>query len=115
MKEMLKKLETERDFITAIIKLRITPTPGAGFDKIAARIYRYPQVTSLWLISGEYDFSLIVEGKCVKDIATFVSEKLSAMDGVVATSTHFELKAYKEKGVILIEEDDTDNREVITL
>ncbi|MCL2838450.1 MAG: Lrp/AsnC ligand binding domain-containing protein [Oscillospiraceae bacterium] len=113
MEEILKKLESEREFITAVIELRVTPAPGAGFDKLASRICKYPQVLSLRLMSGGYDFSLTVEGKSIKDIANFVSEKLSTMDGVVGTATHFELKKYKDNGVVL-SADDTDNREMIT-
>ena len=114
MEDMLKILETVRDCITAIIELRVTPVRGAGFDKLAARICKYPQVKSLRLMSGGYDFAVTVEGKCVKDIATFVSEKLSTMEGIISTATHFELKVYKEDGVVLAT-DDTDNREVIKL
>jgi len=115
MEEILRNLDKERSLITAIIKLRITPTPGVGFDKLAARICKYPQVKSLRLVSGEYDFSLTVEGACVKDVAAFVSDKLSTMDGVIQTATHFELKTYKDDGVILaIDDASSDNREVVS-
>jgi len=107
-------MEKNLELITAYIELRVTPTSGAGFDKLAERICQYPQVKSLRLMSGGYDFAITVEGKDIKDIAMFVSEKLSTLGGIVATSTHFELKKYKEDGVIFPFESD-DNREVITL
>jgi len=102
------------NLITAFIELRVTPTSGAGFDKIAERICQYPQVKSLRLMSGGYDFAITVEEKNIKDVAFFVSEKLSTIGGIVATSTHFELKKYKEDGIVIPYES-CDNREVITL
>ena len=113
MDEILKKTENEPEIITAYIELRVTPTSGAGFDRLAEIICQYPQVKSLRLMSGGYDFALTVEGKGIKDVAMFVSEKLSTLGGIVATSTHFELKKYKEDGIIFPIQD-TDNREVIT-
>jgi len=102
------------ELITAAIELRVTPTGGAGFDKLARQICQYSQVKSLTLVSGGYDFRLTVEGKDLKEVALFVSEKLAAMDGVVSTKTHFELKKYKEDGIVIPHES-CDNREVITL
>ena len=114
MENISKEIQIEPEIITAYIELRVTPTSGAGFDKIAERICQHPQVKSLRLMSGGYDFALTVEGMGVKDIALFVSEKLSTISGIVSTSTHFELKKYKEDGVIFPTEGN-DNREVITL
>jgi len=106
-------MEKSCEMITAYIELRVTPTSGAGFDKIAERICQYSQVKSLRLMSGGYDFAITVEGKDIRDIAMFVSEKLSTLGGIVATSTHFELKKYKEDGIIFPIESN-DSREVMT-
>ncbi len=92
--------KTEREFITAQIELRVTPHKDEGFDAIAKRIYQYPEVRSLYLMSGGYDLFIIIEGKTLKEVAMFVSEKLSAIDGVLSTATHFVLKKYKEDGVL---------------
>ena len=107
-------MEKIKELTTAVIELKVTPTRGEGFDRLAERIYRYPQVKSLRLMSGGYDFAVIVEGEDIKDVAMFVSEKLAMMDGVVSTATHFVLKKYKDDGVIFVDED-SDNREVIIL
>ncbi len=105
--------KTEREFVTALIELRITPQRGEGFDAIAKRIYQYPEVKNVLLISGGYDIALLIEGKTLKEVAMFVSDKLATMDGVISTATHFVLKKYKEHGIIY--EPDSDERMVITL
>jgi DNA-binding Lrp family transcriptional regulator len=97
------------DRVTAIIEVRITPQREVGFDAIAERIYRFPEVRSLYLMSGAYDLLVIVEGKTLKEAAQFVSTKLSTIDGVISTTTHFMLKQYKEAGVIL-EDGEEDRR-----
>lgn len=97
------------DVVTAIIEVRITPQREVGFDAIAERIYRFPEVRSLYLMSGAYDLQVIVEGKTLKEVAQFVSTKLATIDGVVSTTSHFMLKKYKEDGVI-IEDKEEDRR-----
>lgn len=106
--------KTDNDATKAYIELKITPQRGEGFDKVAERIYKYPQVKSLTLMSGAYDLLLEVEGKSLRDVSMFVAEKLAPMDSVVSTATHFVLKTYKKENV-LFENKDEDLREVITL
>lgn len=106
--------KTDSDAIKAYIELKITPQRGEGFDKVAERIYKYPQVKSLTLMSGAYDLLLEVEGKSLRDVSMFVSEKLAPMDSVISTATHFVLKTYKKENV-LFENKEEDLREVITL
>jgi DNA-binding Lrp family transcriptional regulator len=106
--------KTEREQVCALIEVKVTPQREQGFDAIAERIYRFPEVKSLFLMSGDYDLAITVEGKTMKEVAFFVAEKLSVMDSVLSTSTHFLLKKYKVDGVIL-EEDHKDIRQVITL
>lgn len=106
--------KTDRDIVMALIEIRITPQRGEGFDKIAERIYKYPQVRSLYLMSGAYDLAVTIEGKSMKDVALFVAEKLAPMDSIISTATHFVLKKYKEEGIIF-EDDEKDTRQVITL
>ena len=89
------------DNITALIELRVTPQGGDGYEKIAEQIYTYPQVESLYLLSGSYDFLVTVRGKTLKEIALFVSEKLASIHEVQSTTTHFTLTKYKELGVMM--------------
>lgn len=91
--------KTNRDSITAMIELKISPTRGEGFDKVARRISKYPQVKSVCLMSGAYDILLSIEGRSLPEVALFVSQKLATMDGVLSTATHFVLKKYKDKGI----------------
>ncbi|MDD3839406.1 MAG: Lrp/AsnC family transcriptional regulator [Clostridia bacterium] len=104
--------KTEKDLVTALIEVRVTPQRGEGFDAIAERIYRFPQVKSLYLMSGAYDLAVVVEGKTMKEVAYFVAEQLSVLDSVVSTATHFILKKYKDDGVIF-EDKEKDRRLVI--
>lgn len=113
-KTMINWEKTDREFVTALIELRITPQRGEGFDKVAERIYKYPQVKSLYLMSGAYDLAITIEGKTMKDVALFVAEKLAPMDSVISTATHFVLKKYKDEGIVY-EDNEKDTREVITL
>ena len=106
--------KTDKDVVVALIDLRITPQRGEGFDKVAERIYKYPQVKSLYLMSGAYDLSVTIEGKSMKEVALFVAQKLAPMDSIISTATHFVLKKYKEE-VIVFEDDEKDTRQVITL
>lgn len=105
---------TNREVTVAHIELKLTPQRGGGFDTIAERIYRFPQVKSVTLMSGSYDLLVTVEGKSFKEVAMFVSEKLAPMDNVVSTRTHFELKTYKKDGILFTEKE-VDNREVISI
>ena len=106
--------KTDRDMVTALIELRITPQRGEGFDKVAERIYKYPQVRSLYLMSGAYDLAVTIVGKSMKEVALFVAQKLAPMDSIISTATHFVLKKYKEEGIVF-EDDEKDTRQVITL
>ena len=106
--------KTERELVSAIIELKVTPQRGSGFDRISERIYQYDEISSVYLVSGGFDIAVIVEGKTVKEVALFVAEKLAPMDEVISTATHFILKKYKAEGVILNNKME-DEREVITL
>lgn len=87
--------------VTALIEVRVTPQRDRGFDRIAERIYRYPEVFSVYLISGGYDLLVTIEGKTLKEVSRFVSEKLSTIDEVISTATYFILKKYKDYGTIM--------------
>lgn len=106
--------KTERELVSAIIELKVTPQRGFGFDRISERIYQYEEISSVYLVSGGFDIAVIVEGKTMKEVALFVAEKLAPMEEVIDTSTHFILKKYKAEGVILNTKSE-DDREVITL
>ena len=106
--------KTDKDVVVALIELRITPQRGEEFDKVAERIYKYPQVKSLYLMSGAYDLAVTIEGKSMKEVALFVAQKLAPMDSIISTATHFVLKKYKEEGIVF-EDDEKDTRQVITL
>lgn len=94
------------DRVTAVIEVKITPQREVGFDAIAERIYRYPEVRSVYLMSGSYDLSVAVEGTNLREVADFVSTKLSTIDGVVSTTTNFMLKKYKYAGVIINDQEE---------
>jgi DNA-binding Lrp family transcriptional regulator len=91
--------------VRAVIEVRITPERDGGFDRIAARVARYPEVVSCQLMSGGYDLLITVEGPDLKQVASFVAEKLSTIQGVISTATHFQLKTYKEAGVMFLEDE----------
>jgi DNA-binding Lrp family transcriptional regulator len=101
------------DRVTAVIDVKITPQREVGFDSIAERIYRFPEVRSLYLMSGAYDLLVMVEGKNLKEVSQFVSTRLSTIEGVISTTTHFMLKMYKEAGVI-VEDEEEDRRLVVS-
>ena len=105
---------TDTEIVNALIELRITPQRGEGYDKVAERIYKYPQVKSLYLMSGAYDLCVIIEGKSMKEVALFVAQKLAPMESVISTATHFVLKKYKDDGLVFYETE-KDTRQVITL
>ena len=105
--------KTSLDKISALIEVRVTPQRGQGFDNIAERVYKYPEVNAVYLISGGFDLLVTLEGRNLKEISSFVSEKLSALDGVLSTATHFILKKYKDHGTILAKKNE-DTGEKIT-
>lgn len=130
VKEMIEKLEKEHkilgystlvdwsnvyeyEAVAALIDVKVTPVRGVGFDKIASRIYRFPEVKAVYLMSGAYDLSVSVEGKTMMEVSRFVSDKLSTLDTVVSTTTHFILKKYKHDGIIF-EADDDDKRMMVS-
>jgi DNA-binding Lrp family transcriptional regulator len=90
--------------VTAVVEVKITPERGGGFDRLAARIAKFSEVQSCYLMSGGYDLLVVLEGTSLQDIATFIAEKLSTIKGVISTATRFRLKAYKENGVSLTRE-----------
>jgi DNA-binding Lrp family transcriptional regulator len=127
---MLKKLEENKvivtyatvvdwskvnnhDGVTAMIDVKVTPQRGVGFDEVAERIHRFPEVKALYLVSGTYDLQVVIEGKTMSEIASFVSGKLSALDSVISTTTHFRLKTYKHDGVVFGDDDD-DHRMMVS-
>ena len=99
--------KTEREYVTALIEVKLTPQKDRGFDKVAEKIYNYPEVQSLYLMSGAYDLAVFIEGRTMREVAYFVAQKLAPIDSVMSTATHFVLRKYKDKGVIYgaIEED----------
>jgi DNA-binding Lrp family transcriptional regulator len=105
--------KTSEEKVTALIEVKVTPQRGLGFDSIAERIYKYDEITSVYLMSGGFDFTVIIEGKTMKSVAQFVADKLSTLDSVLSTSTHFVLKKYKDYGTVL-ESETKDERMLIT-
>jgi DNA-binding Lrp family transcriptional regulator len=99
--------------VTAMIDVKVTPKRGVGFDEVAERIYRFPEVKSVYLMSGAYDLSVVIEGQSMSEVAKFVSEKLSTLDSVISTTTHFILKKYKHDGTVF-EQGDQDRRIVMS-
>lgn len=104
---------TSDEKVTALIEVSVTPQTGQGFDAIAEKIFKYSEVRSVYLISGKYDLMVILEGKSLKEVSNFVSEKLSALDAVLSTATHFVLKKYKDHGTIF-KSKTSDERELMT-
>lgn len=105
--------KTNAEKVTALIEVKVTPQRGLGFEKIAERIHRFDQVEAVYLMSGGFDLTVIIEGKTMKEVATFVSSKLAPMESVLSTATHFVLKKYKEHGMPLVQES-KDERMLIT-
>ena len=110
---MIDWSKTSIEKVNALIEVKVTPQRGLGFDSIAERIYKYPEVTSVYLMSGGFDLMVILEGKTLQEVASFVSNKLSTLDTVLSTATHFILKKYKDHGTILAKKYE-DTREIIT-
>ncbi|MBR2474668.1 MAG: Lrp/AsnC family transcriptional regulator [Clostridia bacterium] len=92
--------KTEREYVSAMIELKVAPQKDLGFDRIAERICLHPEVQSVSLMSGGYDLLVVIEGKTMREVSNFVFNRLATMDGVVSTATHFMLRKYKDKGVI---------------
>ena len=92
--------KTDKEYVSALIELKITPQRDRGFDRVAERIYNFPEVESLYLMSGGFDLCVIIEGKTMREVAYFVANKLAPMEDVVATATHFVLRKYKDKGIV---------------
>ncbi len=105
--------KTSDEKVTALIEVKVTPQKGLGFDAIAERIYNYSQISALYLMSGGFDFTVIIEEKTMKEVAMFVSNKLAPLDAVLSTSTHFVLKKYKDHGTVLDVPND-DERMLVT-
>jgi DNA-binding Lrp family transcriptional regulator len=104
VRAVLNEEKAGRDIVRALIEVKITPERGGGFDKLAERIARHDEVRSCHLMSGGYDLLVEVEGASLREVAAFVSEKLSTLQGVLSTATHFVLRAYKEQGVLMTRE-----------
>jgi len=104
--------KTDREYVTAIIELHVTPKKDTGFDGIAETIMKFREVESISLMSGGYDFSITVNARTFKDVAMFVAKRLSPLDSVVSTATHFVLRRYKQNNVIFLE-DEKDERGVL--
>ena len=93
--------KTETESVTALIEVKVTPQRGRGFDQIAERIYNFPEVKSVYLMSGSFDLTVVIEGRTMKEVAMFVSEKLAPLEPVLSTATHFILKKYKDHGTVM--------------
>ena len=98
---VLNEEKLGRDLVRAVIEVKITPERGGGFDRLAERIAKYAEVHSCHLMSGGYDLIVVVEGNNLREVASFVAEKLATIQGVISTATHFMLKAYKEQGILV--------------
>ena len=94
--------QLDNAYVSAIIELKVTPKAGFGFEDVAAKVMKYPEVESVYLMSGVYDLNVVVKGKSLQDVANFVAKELSAMESVTSTATHFVLRRYKELDVELL-------------
>ncbi len=101
---------TERESVTALIEVNVTPQRGEGFDRVAERIYQYDEVESVYLMSGSFDLTVIISGRTLKEVALFVGEKLAPLEDVTGTATHFILKKYKEKRLIFQKQEEQEER-----
>lgn len=104
--------KTNQEKVTALIEVKVTPQRGEGFDHVAERIYKFPEVKGCYLMSGGFDLTVIIEGATMKEVAYFVAEKLAPLESVLSTRTHFVLKKYKDKGTIF-DEKHKEDREVL--
>lgn len=105
--------KTSNEKVTALIEVKVTPQRGLGFDKIAERMYNYPEVRAVYLMSGGFDFTVIIEEKSMKEVAQFVTDKLAPLEAIRGTATHFILKKYKDHGTVLAE-NNKDERMLVT-
>ncbi len=92
--------KTDKEYVNALIEVKVMPQRDDGFDKIAEKICKYPEIKSLYLMSGGFDFTVLIEGKTMKEVAFFVARKLAPIEHVTSCATHFVLKKYKDKGVV---------------
>ena len=106
--------QTDCELVTALIEVKVTPQRNMGFNKVAERIYRFEEVESVYLMSGGFDLTVVIQGKSMKEVARFVSEKLSTLESVNSTSTYFVLKKYKEHGLFMTDEKHESERMLIT-
>lgn len=106
--------DTKKDSVTALIEIKIAPQRGDGFDKVAERIYKFPEVSACYLMSGGFDLTVIVEGRSMEEVAHFVSQKLSVQEYILSTNTHFILKRYKDNGKVF-DKKIIDKREAIII
>ena len=106
--------QTDCELVTALIEVKVTPQRNMGFNKVAERIYRFEEVESVYLMSGGFDLTVVIQGKSMKEVARFVSEKLSTLESVNSTSTYFVLTKYKEHGLIMSDEKHESERMLIT-
>ncbi len=106
--------KTDCERVTALIEVKVAPQRGLGFDKVAERIYQFEEVESVYLMSGGFDLTVIIDGKSMKEVAHFVSTKLSPLESVLSTATYFVLKKYKEHGLPMEKKKSTDERMLIT-
>lgn len=100
--------KTEREAVTALIEVKVVPQRGDGFDRIAERIYQYDEVESMYLMSGAFDFTVIISGRTLREVSQFVSDKLAPLDGVTSTATHFILQKYKENHILFEKKEEQD-------
>ena len=92
--------KTDREYVSAMIELKITPQRDRGYDHVAQKIYNYPEVESLFLMSGSFDLAVFIKGKTMREVAFFVAEKLATIEDVISTSTHFVLRKYKDNNIV---------------
>lgn len=111
---MINWEKANTDQVLALIEVKVSPQRDVGFDTVAERIYRFPEVRSVYLMSGGYDLVVMVQGQSMKEVAIFVAQKLATLDHVQSTATHFVLKKYKQDGVVFDDPDHVDDRLVVS-
>jgi DNA-binding Lrp family transcriptional regulator len=107
--------KTNKENVTALIEVGATPKRDSGYDDIAKKIYRYPEVSTMYLMSGKMEFIVVINGKSMREVADFVARKLAPIEGVNKTETYFVLKQYKVEGVVLDEEEREFKRQIVSL
>jgi len=105
--------KTNRDRVVALIEVCVTPQRSRGFDHLAERIYNFPEVDTVYLMSGSYDFCVMLEGKTLREVSRFISEKLSTLESVTSTATHFVLKKYKDHGTVMVHQNKTERQPIV--